>query len=404
MAMRFEHEFTVPVPVEQAWSVLLDVQRVAPCLPGATLDGVDGDVFTGRMKVKVGPITVTYRGEAAFESVDKDAHTLSLKASGKEARGTGTAGALVNATLTGEGARTRVTVETSFNVTGRPAQFGRGVMAEVGAKLIDKFAENLAAVLREAPEERTLTVVPDETTEETAPGTAGKTAPGIVGGTAEEMPAPEPAGEVEPGALAEPATTPFNQPEPSLLPEPATTPVDEPAPSPLAERASVFTEPATVPFRESGEPREPGEPATAPSGEPATAPSGEPASVPVAEAASPFGAPAEAGEQDDRVSGGRKPEGRVSRGGEPEEGVSGGGETRAQRHLSAVPDSYAERTAGREAHPAGTTRTSRTPDEEALDLLRIAGMPLLKRAAPLVAALAGVVLLGWLVRRLLTRR
>src|SRR5882757_4451249 len=95
MAMRFEHEFTVPVPVEQAWSVLLDVERVAPCLPGAALDRVGDDSFTGRMKVKVGPITVTYQGEATFEDVDKDAHSLTIKAAGKEARGSGTAGATV---------------------------------------------------------------------------------------------------------------------------------------------------------------------------------------------------------------------------------------------------------------------------------------------------------------------
>ncbi|MEU9890226.1 SRPBCC domain-containing protein, partial [Sphaerisporangium sp. NPDC051011] len=363
MTMRFEHEFTVPVPVEQAWSVLLDVQRVAPCLPGAALDSVDDDVSTGRMKVKVGPITVTYRGKASFESVDKDAHTLRLRASGKEMRGTGTAGAVVDATLAGEGASTRVTVETSFNVTGRPAQFGRGVMAEVGAKLIDRFAENLAALLRETPE-RTLTVVPDEAVPEAAvpeaalPETAvpeaarpdeavpeaavpGETLPcGTVPGTAEAPPAPEPAGEVEPGALVEPATTPFNTPEPS------------PA--------------ASVPGAE-----------------------------PVAEVVSPFGAPAEAG----GLEGAEEPEGAAPRSGPDGEAD---GEATAQRHLTAVPDSYAERAAGREAHPAGTTRTSRTPDEEALDLLRIAGVPLLKRAAPLVAALAGVVLLGWLVRRLHT--
>ncbi|MFC7717011.1 SRPBCC family protein [Nonomuraea recticatena] len=107
MAMRFEHEFTVPVPVEQAWAALLDVERVAPCLPGATLDIVEGEEFTGRMKVKVGPITVTYRGTARFEDVDKDAYTLTLQASGKEARGSGTASASVTARLTPRATRPR---------------------------------------------------------------------------------------------------------------------------------------------------------------------------------------------------------------------------------------------------------------------------------------------------------
>ncbi|MGW4792743.1 SRPBCC family protein, partial [Nonomuraea sp. NPDC004297] len=147
MAMRFEHEFTVPVPVEQAWAVLLDVERVAPCLPGAALDVFEGDEFTGRMKVKVGPITVTYRGTARFEDVDKDSYSLAIQASGKEARGSGTASATVRARMEPREQATLVTVETSFNVTGRPAQFGRGVMAEVGGKLIERFAANLADLL-----------------------------------------------------------------------------------------------------------------------------------------------------------------------------------------------------------------------------------------------------------------
>ncbi|MEV4161034.1 SRPBCC family protein [Nonomuraea dietziae] len=170
MAMRFEHEFTVPVPIEQAWAALLDVERVAPCLPGATLDIVEGEEFTGRMKVKVGPITVTYRGTARFEDVDKDAYTLTLQASGKEARGSGTASASVTARLTPAGDATAVRVESSFNVTGRPAQFGRGVMAEVGGKLIDRFAENLAELLGESQsEERHLAAVPEPEEEDARP-------------------------------------------------------------------------------------------------------------------------------------------------------------------------------------------------------------------------------------------
>src|SRR5690606_25434497 len=126
---------------------LLDVERVAPCLPGASVDAVQGDEISGRMKVKVGPITVVYRGKAVFEEIDKDGRTVTMKASGKETKGAGTANATVHARLVPRGETTLVTVETSFNVTGRPAQFGRGVMAEVGAKLIDRFAENLAALL-----------------------------------------------------------------------------------------------------------------------------------------------------------------------------------------------------------------------------------------------------------------
>jgi len=243
MAMRFEHEFTVPVPVEQAWAVLLDVEKVAPCLPGASLDSVEGDQIAGRMRVKVGPITVTYKGTVTFENVDKDAHTLTIKASGKELRGGGTASATVEARLVPEGEQTRVKVETSFNVTGRPAQFGRGVMAEVGGRLIDRFATSLAALLAEKQE----------------------------------------------------------------------------------------------------------------------------AQHEVAEAA------AEAGDGDDEFF---------------------DSEPAGPRHLSAVPSET------RDPSPAGTLRTSRTPEEEALDLLEVAGMPVLKRVAPVVGGLVLLAVLVWLIRRL----
>ena len=142
--MELEHEFTIPVPVDRAWPVLLDVEQVAPCMPGATLDSVEGDEFSGRLKVKVGPITVTYKGDARITEKDADSHAVTMEASGKEARGTGTAAATVNAQLHSEGDNTRVTVKTNFNVTGKPAQFGRGVLSDVGGKLIDRFAERLA--------------------------------------------------------------------------------------------------------------------------------------------------------------------------------------------------------------------------------------------------------------------
>ena len=145
--MELEHSFTVPVPMERAWDVLLDVERVAPCMPGASLDTVTGDEITGRIKVKVGPITMTYAGTAKFTERDKAAGVVTLEASGKETRGAGTASASVRSQLTGEGDTTHVNVRTNLNVTGKPAQFGRGVMAEVGGKLIGIFADNLASML-----------------------------------------------------------------------------------------------------------------------------------------------------------------------------------------------------------------------------------------------------------------
>ena len=142
--MEFEHEFTVPVPVDETWKTLLDVERIAPCMPGATLDTVDGDDMTGRVKVKVGPIMMTYQGTAKFEEKDESQRRAVITASGKETRGTGTARATVNTQLYDEGDYTRVVVSTSLAVTGRPAQFGRGVMQEVGGKLIGQFAQCLA--------------------------------------------------------------------------------------------------------------------------------------------------------------------------------------------------------------------------------------------------------------------
>src|SRR5262252_3110484 len=149
--MELEHSFIIPVPPEQAWPALLDVERIAPCMPGATVDSVDGDVIKGRIKVKVGPVQLTYAGTAHFTERNEQARSITLEASGKETRGAGTASATVRSSLEDEGGQTKVVVHTSMNVTGRPAQFGRGVMAEVGGRIIEKFATNLAALLASAP-------------------------------------------------------------------------------------------------------------------------------------------------------------------------------------------------------------------------------------------------------------
>lgn len=150
MAMELDHSFTVPVPPDQAWDVLLDVKRIAPCMPGATVDTVEGDDVRGKLKVKVGPVSLTYQGTASFKDRDPASHSMLVEASGKETRGAGTASATVKAALApGDGGSTQVTLHTTMNVTGRPAQFGRGVIADVGARLIGKFADNLAKQLTE---------------------------------------------------------------------------------------------------------------------------------------------------------------------------------------------------------------------------------------------------------------
>jgi carbon monoxide dehydrogenase subunit G len=147
--VQLENSFTVPVPVDEAWRVLLDIERIAPCMPGAALDSVSGDDFTGRVKVKLGPINLTYQGKASFVEKDEAAHKAVIDARGKDQRGNGTAAAVITANLAAEGAITRVHVVTDLNITGRPAQFGRGVMTDVGNKLLGQFADKLAAQLGE---------------------------------------------------------------------------------------------------------------------------------------------------------------------------------------------------------------------------------------------------------------
>jgi carbon monoxide dehydrogenase subunit G len=146
--MKLENRFTVPVPVDEAWNVLLDVERIAPCMPGATLTSVDGDQFEGKVKVKVGPINLTYGGKARFVSKDDVAHVAVIDGSGKETRGTGTAKALITCRLVDRGGTTDVEVDTDLNVTGKPAQFGRGVLADVSSKLVDQFAACLSDEIR----------------------------------------------------------------------------------------------------------------------------------------------------------------------------------------------------------------------------------------------------------------
>ncbi|MBW4718952.1 SRPBCC family protein [Saccharothrix obliqua] len=145
--MRLEHAFTVPAPVGEVWAALLDPEKVAPCMPGATLTGVDGRSFTGTVKVKLGPVTLLYKGRGEFTSVAEDVHAAVIKASGKDSRGNGTASATVSVALTPADGGTGVSVVTDLTVTGRPAQLGRGLISEVSGKLVGQFAECLASGL-----------------------------------------------------------------------------------------------------------------------------------------------------------------------------------------------------------------------------------------------------------------
>lgn len=146
--MQLKNTFVVPVPVDQAWRVLLDVEQIAPCMPGASIDRVDGDNITGRVKVKLGPISVGYEGTITFVERDESRHRAVLSAAAREARGGGTARATIAASLEDVGGQTTVNVVTDLDITGKPAQFGRGVMADVSENIIDQFASNLASELQ----------------------------------------------------------------------------------------------------------------------------------------------------------------------------------------------------------------------------------------------------------------
>jgi uncharacterized protein len=162
--VKMENEFTVEAPVEQAWETLLDLERITPCLPGAALEEESGDEYKGTMTIRLGPVTQKYNGTVSFEETDEESRRAVLKADGKDARGQGTASATITSTLSEEDGGTKVHVETDMHLTGRAAQFGRGVQQEVATKLINQFAECLEKEImgentREEPEQ------PEETEE-----------------------------------------------------------------------------------------------------------------------------------------------------------------------------------------------------------------------------------------------
>jgi uncharacterized protein len=173
--MKLENQFSIGVPVDEAWKVLLDIERVAPCVPGATLTSNEGDQFKGKVKVKLGPIALSYAGIIKFRSRDEEAKIAVLEGSGREARGNGTASAVVTCRLVDAGDTTDVFVETELDITGKPAQFGRGAMAEVAGKLIGQFSENLAAEIESPP-----TATPaDEAAPSASPSTPEASVPAV---------------------------------------------------------------------------------------------------------------------------------------------------------------------------------------------------------------------------------
>jgi len=150
--MDLNNDFEVPVGIEEAWVILNDVERIAPCLPGAQLTEIAGEEFRGNVKVKVGPITTQYKGAAHFIEQNHAEKRVVIDGQGRDIRGAGNANAIITATLKENGPdATIVSVNTDLKVTGKVAQFGRGVMADISAKLMGQFADNLAELIRNAP-------------------------------------------------------------------------------------------------------------------------------------------------------------------------------------------------------------------------------------------------------------
>ena len=160
--MELNNDFEVAAPVDLVWAVLTDVERIAPCLPGAQLLEIEGDEFQGVVKIKVGPITAQYKGAASFSERDDVEHRAVLRAEGRDTRGAGNAAADITAELEATDVGTKVTVTTDLTVTGKVAQFGRGVMADVSKKLMGQFAENLSDLIAASGDETVVDAAADE--------------------------------------------------------------------------------------------------------------------------------------------------------------------------------------------------------------------------------------------------
>ena len=195
--MELTNEFYVPVPLERAWAVLTDVERIAPCMPGAQLEEVEGSEYRGGVKIKVGPITAQYKGKASFIEKDDVNHKAVLKAEGRDTKGQGNASATVTAVLVSVGNGTNVTVTTDLTVTGKVAQFGRGVMADVSKKLLEQFVHCLEHDVLSTPEETVAAVAKESASVSEATAGSGGAAGTSGGASAPASGSAAPLGEPE---------------------------------------------------------------------------------------------------------------------------------------------------------------------------------------------------------------
>ena len=232
--MEFTDEFRVSLPVEPAWDLLGDVERIAPCMPGARLTGAEGDTYQGSVKVRVGPVVVEYKGTATIQERDRADHAMSLRAAGRDSRGQGNAEAVVTALLAPDGDGTRVTVTTRLTVTGKVAQFGKGVIEDVSKKLLAQFTTNLEDMLAASPPEE----APAPEMPEAAHAPAAAATATASGATAPESATLE-------SATAEPAAPESAALKPTA-PAPAAASAASPAHSPSATASSTAASPEPI--------------------------------------------------------------------------------------------------------------------------------------------------------------
>jgi len=207
--VELEHNFTVPASVEETWAAFNDPERVAPCFPGATLISVDGDEFTGSAKIKLGPIALQYNGTGKYVERDEADHRAVIEAKGKDKRGNGTANATVTAQLRPDGDGTAVHVTTDLAVTGKPAQFGRGVMQDVSDKLLGLFVDCLQATLgAPAPEAAQVSAADAQSTQPAPVGTSGVAPAAAVASAGDVAPAADVVPAAAGASVAKPPTTP----------------------------------------------------------------------------------------------------------------------------------------------------------------------------------------------------
>ncbi|HEX8496400.1 MAG TPA: SRPBCC family protein [Actinomycetales bacterium] len=232
--MDLQHTFTVPIGIEAAWAAFTDLEGIAPCFPGAVITSVDGDDFTGTAKVKLGPIALMYSGKGVWVSRDGSAYQAVIEASGKDKRGNGTASATITAHLEPGDGVTHVFVDTDLRITGRPAQFGRGVIQDVGSKILDQFATCLsermgqdgAAALAEASGEPDAAQDPSAGDAAAAPATSGPSTQADASTDVPDVGATQP--DADPTSASTP--TPAPAPVPTLIPTPAPAATAPPPP------------------------------------------------------------------------------------------------------------------------------------------------------------------------------